>query len=155
MKENKIERIEYILCSMMLGLVPLHLYLSFINFIYGIDKGYGHSYPLRCYILIGLYLFTILAANIFIIYRRGFELLKELCRYWAFSCTILILVPLIQIIMPEGSLLGLIFLFFTPYLILYPLLDLFGAEGLTINLIIVGCFCLFNWVLCKYFTNAK
>ena len=57
-------------------LIPLQLCLSIANLFYGIDKGYGHSFPLWSYVLSAAYLCVVLSADGFMICVGRLELSK-------------------------------------------------------------------------------
>ena len=73
MKKDRVERLEDILILGVALLLPLHGYLSISNFVNGIDKGYGHSYPPHAYVLIGAYLLIVFAIDGFLLWRRSFD----------------------------------------------------------------------------------
>ena len=49
--EKRLWKLDQGLCVLLMLLIPLQLCLSIANLFYGIDKGYGHSFPLWSYVL--------------------------------------------------------------------------------------------------------
>ena len=80
MEESRIDRLERAVIFLILGLLPLHLYLSFSNLVNGIDKGHGHSFPMGSYVLIGVYLMIVLASDVFMLRYGKFEASRALRR---------------------------------------------------------------------------
>lgn len=85
------KRLEAWLCVFVTCLVPLHIYLSFLNVVSGIDKGYGHRYPARTYVLTAVYLLIVFSADAFFIRTGRFELAEALRRYWGFACAAILI----------------------------------------------------------------
>lgn len=152
-KMKKEEQFENILCVLTVSLIPLHLYLSLINVIYGIDKGYGHSFPLRSFILIGIYLSIILLLDVFMLRKFKFTFSIGLRRYWASAGIVsIIFLILIATAMPEGgfSMIAIPFLAYTPFIVLLPLLEILGLDETIPCYIAISGFCLLNWVISMY-----
>ena len=82
-------------------LIPLQLCLSIANLFYGIDKGYGHSFPLWSYVLSAAYLCVVLSADGFMICVGRLELSKFVGRYWLSACGALAAAALLRLV-PEG-----------------------------------------------------
>ena len=159
MEETRLERLEYILCFAVMGLVPLHLCLSVSNLANGIDKGYGHSYPLCAYVLIGLYLMIVLATDLFMICQRKLEAAKALRWYWFSACGAVVAALFLYLTASEHDAVMLLSLLYSPYVVLTPLLELLEAgmeeyDGM-VSLAAVGAFCLFNWAVCQLAAGKK
>ena len=126
---------------------------SIVNGINSIDKGYGHSYPVWTYVLIGLWLLIVITASVFAFAFKKSPFVTALQKYWGISSVILALL-LISVnvldIYPFGWVILLGF-FVTPYGILFPLLELFFMDTTSSAIAIVLVFCLLNWALCKCF----
>lgn len=153
MKESGLERLECTLCFAVMGLIPLHLYLSASNLVNSIDKGYGHSFPLGAYVLIGVYLLIVLAADLFIIRRRKFEAANALRWYWLSACAAVAVGLFLHLTAWEQDAVLLLSLLYSPYVVLTPLLERLGAgmeeHAGVVSLAAVGAFCLFNWAVCR------
>ena len=149
MKETPKEKLEYILCCFVLLLIPLHLYLTFLNLFHGIDKGYGHSFPLRSYILIGLYLLILAAVDIFILVTGRFASARGLSRYWCSSLSALVASLFIFWFFPNASGLLLLLFLYSPLIILTPLLEYPGFPVMPHRLVITVLFCLLQWLICR------
>lgn len=149
MKKPTSQQLESTLARCATLLIPIHLIGSIINGINSIDKGYGHSYPITAYVLIGLWLFIIIAINIFILLFKRFMLSKALRRYWEISSVVLPLM-LVGIKVLDTYQVGLFLvlgLLATPYGILFPLLEI--IENIAISILIVLLFCILNLIICK------
>ena len=153
-EESRLDCLEYILCFLNAGLILLHLYLDFFNLTHGIDKGYGHSFPLCSYVLIGAYLLVVLATDIFMIRCRQFELCKTLRKYWGSACIALIVVGVLHFALDRLMEISFLCLLYTPFLVLVPLLEFLGVppsgETTLFSIAAVGAFCLFNWAVCRF-----
>ena len=123
MEESRIERLEYTLCFLVMGLIPLHLYLDLFNLTHGIDKGYGHSFPLLSYILIGVYLLIVLL-------HFALDRLTEISFLCLLYAPFMVLVPLLE-------LLGV---------------SVYGHTSL-FSVAAVGGFCLLNWAICRFWVG--
>ena len=83
--EKRLWKLDQGLCVLLMLLIPLQLCLSIANLFYGIDKGYGHSFPLWSYVLSAAYLCVVLSADGFMICVGRLELSKfvgRLCSCW-------------------------------------------------------------------------
>ena len=132
-----------------LFLIILQFIGSIVNGINSIDKGYGHSYPIWTYVLIGLWLLIAIAASVFTFAFKKSPFITALQKYWGISSAILALM-LICINILDTYQLGwviLLGLFVTPYGILFPLLEMFFIDT-TLAIAIILVFCLLNWALC-------
>lgn len=151
MEKSRAERLEYIVGFSTWGLVPLHLYLGFLNLVHGIDKGYGHSYPLRSYVLIGVYLLIMLGADGYMLRYRSFALSKALRRYWGSALVAVGIVLLLYWTAPNGGgAVTIACLLYVPFVVLGPLLELLQITEAGVSLAVVGAFCLFNWAVCRF-----
>ena len=154
MEETRLDRLECILCFLNAGLVLLHLYLDLFNLTHGIDKGYGHSFPLRSYVLIGAYLLVVLTTDVFMIRYRKFELSRALRRYWGSACIALIVVGVLHFAMDRLVEISFLCLLYAPFMVLVPLLEFLGVppsgETTLFSIAAVGGFCLFNWAVCRF-----
>ena len=124
---------------------------SIVNGINSIDKGYGHSYPVWTYVLIGLWLLVVMAADIFTLLFKISPFRTALQKYWGISSVILALL-LISVNVLDTYQFGWVILlgfFVTPYGILFPLLELCFIDTTSLAIAIILVFCLLNWVLCK------
>ncbi len=134
-----------------LFLIILQLIGSIINGLHSIDKGYGHSYPVWTYVLIGLWLLVAITAGVFAFTFKKSPFVTALQKYWGISSAILALI-LIFINILDTYQFGwviLLGLFVTPYGILFPLLELCFIDTTSLAIAIILVFCLLNWVLCK------
>ena len=84
--EKRLWKLDQGLCVLLMLLIPLQLCLSIANLFYGIDKGYGHSFPLWSYVLSAAYLCVVLSADGFMICVGRLELSKFVGRYWLSAC---------------------------------------------------------------------
>lgn len=149
MKKITAQQLESILLRLIILLIPVHLVGSYINAIDSIDKGYGHSYSMATYILIGLWLLIMLAVDAFILINRSFICSKALSGYWSIS-TVILVVVLVFIKTTDSVLIALLILI-TPYGILFPLFEMVFVENTTtISLIVIILFCVLNWGVCKF-----
>lgn len=153
MIQRAVQQIEKALPILTICLIPIHLIGSCINAINSIDKGYGHSYPIETYLLMGLYLLIVIAVDLHILFKQQFVYIRGYLFYWGCSSVIIIF-----------SLLGLIFfdtytigpiivlpLMSSPYGILFPLLESFFIENSPSNMCFISLlFCLLNYSLCKF-----
>ena len=134
-----------------LFLIILQLIGSIINGLHSIDKGYGHSYPVWTYVLIGLWLLVAITAGVFAFTFKKSPFVTALQKYWGISSAILALI-LIFINILDTYQFGwviLLGLFVTPYGILFPLLELCFIDTTSLAIAIILVFCLLNWFLCK------
>ena len=159
MRKDRLKRLEDILILGVLLLIPLHGYLSFLNLINGVDKGYGHSYPMQSYVLMGIYLLIVLAQDIFMLRYRRFEPAKELRWYWGSACVALIVVSLLYVFDFHIDLISALGLFYAPFMVLVPLLELPGAaangSATLISLSVAEVFCLVNWAVCRSLVRER
>jgi len=126
---------------------------SIVNGINSIDKGYGHSYPVWTYVLIGLWLLVVMSADIFTLLFKRSPFRTTLQKYWGISLVILALL-LISVNVLDTYQFGWVILlgfFVTPYGILFPLLELCFIDTTSLAIAIILVFCLLNWALCKHF----
>ena len=124
---------------------------SIVNGINSIDKGYGHSYPVWTYVLIGLWLLIVITASVFAFAFKKSPFVTALQKYWGISSVILALL-LISVNVLDTYQFGwviLLGLFVTPYGILFPPLELCSIDTTSLAIAIILVFCLLNWVLCK------
>ena len=153
MIQQSTRQIEKILSVLTLCLIPVHLVGSWINSINSIDKGYGHTYPLETYALIGFYLLVVVAADLYILFRQQFVHLKGYLFYWGIS-SIIVFLSLLGLMIFDTYTIGPIIvvpLLATPYGILFPLAELFFIENSpTYYCFLILLFCLLNWGLCKF-----
>ena len=63
---------------------------SIVNGINSIDKGYGHSYPVWTYVLIGLWLLVVMSADIFTLLFKISPFRTALQKCWGISSAIAI-----------------------------------------------------------------
>ena len=56
---------------------------------------------------------------------------------------------------PEGGMIALLLLAYTPVLVLVPLLETLGIGEISPMMAAVGMFCLCNWLICKCFVRKK
>lgn len=110
-----------------------------------IDKGYGHSFPLWSYVLSAAYLCVVLSADGFMICVGRLELSKFVGRYWLSACGALAAAALLRLV-PEGGMIALLLLAYTPVLVLVPLLETLGIGEISPMMAAVGMFCLCNWL---------
>ena len=139
--EKRLWKLDQGLCVLLMLLIPLQLCLSIANLFYGIDKGYGHSFPLWSYVLSAAYLCVVLSADGFMICVGRLELSKFVGRYW--------------LSVPEGGMIALLLLAYTPVLVLVPLLETLGIGEISPMMAAVGMFCLCNWLICRCFVRKK
>lgn len=153
----KEDRLECILCFSVAGLVPLHLYLDLFNLTHGIDKGYGHSFPMSSYVLIGVYLLIVLTTDIFMIRYRKFEVARALRKYWGSACIALIVAGVLHFALDRLTEISFLCLLYAPFMVLVPLLELLGVPvyGHTslFSVAAVGGFCLMNWAICRFWVG--
>jgi len=126
---------------------------SIVNGLHSIDKGYGHSYPVWTYVLIGLWLLVVMSADIFTLLFKRSPFRTTLQKYWGISLVILALL-LISVNVLDTYQFGWVILlgfFVTPYGILFPLLELCFIDTTSLAIAIILVFCLLNWALCKHF----
>ena len=159
MKKDRVERLEDILILGVALLLPLHGYLSISNFVNGIDKGYGHSYPPHAYVLIGAYLLIVFAIDGFLLWRRSFDPAEVLRKYWgsAFGATVLVL-ALRSAAPGAWDGLKVLCLLYTPYVVLAPLLEGLGTaveRSAAVQIGLLGGFCLLQWAVCKFSVDRK
>ena len=102
--EKRLWKLDQGLCVLLMLLIPLQLCLSIANLFYGIDKGYGHSFPLWSYVLSAAYLCVVLSADGFMICVGRLELSKFVGRYWLSACGALAAAALLRLV-PEGGML--------------------------------------------------
>lgn len=159
MEESRIDRLECTVIFLILGLLPLHLYLSFSNLVNGIEKGYGHSFPIRSYVWIGIYLLIVLASDAFMLRYRKFEASKELRRYWGSACIALIVVVVFHFALDSLTGISFLCLLYAPFMVLVPILELLRVpvQGDTslYSFAAVGTFCLVNWAICRFAVREK
>ena len=136
-----------------LVLIVLQLIGSIVNGLHSIDKGYGHSYPVWTYVLIGLWLLVVMAADIFTLLFKISPFRTALQKYWGISSAILALILIFINILDTYQFGWVILLgfFVTPYGSLFPLLELCFIDTTSSAIAIVLVFCLLNWSLCKHF----
>ena len=115
MGEKRLWKLDQGLCVLLMLLIPLQLCLSIANLFYGIDKGYGHSFPLWSYVLSAAYLCVVLSADGFMICVGRLELSKFVGRYWLSACGALAAAALLRLV-PEGGMIALLLLAYTPVL---------------------------------------
>lgn len=151
----KTDKLENILCVFWVCLLPLHIYLCYTNFIYGIDKGYGHSYPIRSYALAGLYLLVILSINLFISVKRKFELMDSYSKCWMISSISLFLAFLIGTFFSEAGGIMILLLLCTPFLIFTPFLEYLRLNVNNLSILVVFGFCFANLILCRFMLKLK
>ena len=133
-------------------LIPVHLIGCSVNAINSIDKGYGHSYPLVTYLLIGFYLLVVIAVDLYILSGHKFLYLYGYAFYWKLSAVILVLsmIGLTFLDIDRFGVLIAIPLMASPYGILFPILEPFFAENFARNACLVFLlFSLLNWWLCR------
>ena len=104
MGEKRLWKLDQGLCVLLMLLIPLQLCLSIANLFYGIDKGYGHSFPLWSYVLSAAYMSVVLSADGFMICVGRLELSKFVGRYWLSACGALAVAALLRLV-PEGGML--------------------------------------------------
>lgn len=160
MRGNRVKQIEDILVLGFGVQILLHLYLSFLNLANGIDKGYGHSFPVHSYVLIGVYLLIVLATDAFMLCQRRFEPAKALCRYWGSAFIAVALVLFLYFVMSGAAdMIKALSLLYAPCVVLRPLLEFLGITANEsfdyVSVTAVGCFCLFNWAVCKFAVRAQ
>lgn len=153
MKKNLAERLEYLVGFSSWGLIPLHMYIIFLDFIHGIDKSYGYSDPVRTcelYVLAAVYLLIVLGGDAFMLWQRDFALSRVLRRYWGSSFAVLTVVLLLHIsASDDGGMAAVLCLLYSPFPVLGPLLELLKISTHA-SLIAVGAFCLLNWAVCRF-----
>ena len=153
MVQRNTQQIEKILSVLTLCLIPVHLIGSWINAINSIDKGYGHTYPLETYVLMGFYLLVVIAVDLYILCRQQFVHIKGYLFYWGISA-IIVSLSLLGLMIFDTYTIGPIIvvpLLATPYGILFPLVEAFLTENSSKNYcFIILIFCLVNWGLCKF-----
>lgn len=152
--EKRLWKLDQGLCVLLMLLIPLQLCLSIANLFYGIDKGYGHSFPLWSYVLSAAYLCVVLSADGFMICIGRLELSKFVGRYWLSACGALAAAALLRLV-PEGGMIALLLLAYTPVLVLVPLLETLGIGEISPMMAAVGMFCLCNWLICRCFVRKK
>lgn len=152
--EKRLWKLDQGLCVLLMLLIPLQLCLSIANLFYGIDKGYGHSFPLWSYVLSAAYLCVVLSADGFMICVGRLELSKFVGRYWLSACGALAAAALLRLV-PEGGMIALLLLAYTPVLVLVPLLETLGIGEISPMMAAVGMFCLCNWLICRCFVRKK
>ena len=140
--EKRLWKLDQGLCVLLMLLIPLQLCLSIANLFYGIDKGYGHSFPLWSYVLSAAYLCVVLSADGFMICVGRLELSKFVGRYWLSACGALAAAALLRLV-PEGGMIALL------------LLATLGIGEISPMMAAVGMFCLCNWLICKCFVRKK
>ena len=159
MELTKAERADAILSRFMLLLMPLHLYLSFLNVEYSIYKAYGGSFPMRSYVLIGVYLLAVLTADVFMVWHRKLEVAVVLRKYWGSAFIAAIIVMLLHALVPEGSMVAMLCLLYTPFVVLAPFLEVLGAPvygaASMFSVAGTGAFCLLNWAVCKFAVRGQ
>lgn len=126
---------------------------SIVNGLHSIDKGYGHSYPVWTYVLIGLWLLIVITASVFAFAFKKSPFVTALQKYWGISSAILALILIFINILDTYQFGWVILLgfFVTPYGILFPLLELCFIDTTSLAIAIVLVFCLLNWALYKHF----
>ena len=153
MKRDLAERLEYLVGFSSWGLIPLHMYIIFLDFINGIDKSYGSRDPVRTcvlYVLIAVYLLVVLGGDAFMLWQRDFALSKTLRRYWGSSFAVLAVVLLLHLSVPDGGgMFAVLCLLYSPFPVLGPLLELLKISTHA-SLIAVGAFCLLIWAVCRF-----
>ena len=152
--EKRLWKLDQGLCVLLMLLIPLQLCLSIANLFYGIDKGDGHSFPLWSYVLSAAYLCVVLSADGFMICVGRLELSKFVGRYWLSACGALAVAALLRLV-PEGGMIALLLLAYTPVLVLVPLLETLGIGEISPMMAAVGMFCLCNWLICRCFVRKK
>ena len=152
--EKRLWKLDQGLCVLLMLLIPLQLCLSIANLFYGIDKGYGHSFPLWSYVLSAADLCVVLSADGFMICVGRLELSKFVGRYWLSACGALAAAALLRLV-PEGGMIALLLLAYTPVLVLVPLLETLGIGEISPMMAAVGMFCLCNWLICRCFVGKK
>jgi len=58
-------------------------------------------------------------------------------------------------LVPEGGMIALLLLAYTPVLVLVPLLETLGIGEISPMMAAVGMFCLCNWLICRCFVRKK
>ena len=58
-------------------------------------------------------------------------------------------------LVPEGGMIALLLLAYTPVLVLVPLLETLRIGEISPMMAAVGMFCLCNWLICKCFVRKK
>ena len=153
MVQRPAQQIEKILSVLTLCLIPVHLIGSWINAINSIDKGYGHTYPLETYVLIGFYLLVVVAVDLYILFKQQFVHIKGYLFYWGISA-IIVFLSLLGLMIFDTYTIGPILvipILATPYGMLFPLVECFFIENSPTNYcFIILIFCLLNWGLCKF-----
>ena len=147
MKPKNFKELEHALYFSVLLLVPLHLTGTYQNIIHGIDKGYGHHFPIQCYIILALYLIILVAADTYMLHTRNFEPAKAMAHYWLLSCVLLAIVYSDITFFPEGMQLAFL-LVFSPYCLLIPLYEQF-FEGTAYYFLATAIFCVANLLICN------
>ena len=147
------QQIERALSVLTICLIPVHVIGSGINAINSIDKGYGHTYPLETYVLMGFYLLVVIAVDLYILFRHQFAHLKGYLFYWGIS-SVIIFCSLLGLMIFDTYTIGPIIivpLLATPYGILFPLAETFFIEASSKSYCFtILLFCLLNWGLCKF-----
>ena len=82
------------------------------------------------------------------------ELSKFVGRYWLSACGALAAAALLRLV-PEGGMIALLLLAYTPVLVLVPLLETLGIGEISPMMAAVGMFCLCNWLICRCFVRKK
>ncbi len=157
MKKNN-EWLDDMLCGLSLCLIPLHIFSSFTNLANGIDKGYGHSYPVRSYVMIGIYLLVIAAVLAYMVCQRRFGIAKGWNIYWLSAGIALLVAALLGLFAPsfaENNLVVVAAIFYAPYMVLAPLLEMFGTETVLPLLLIVSTLCFLCWLICQVFVKKE
>ena len=142
--EKRLWKLDQGLCVLLMLLIPLQLCLSIANLFYGIDKGYGHSFPLWSYVLSAAYLCVVLSADGFMICVGRLELSNNRGRYWLSASGALAAAALLRLVLA-----------YTPVLVLVPLLETLGIGEISPMMAAVGMFCLCNWLICRCFVRKK
>ena len=70
------------------------------------------------------------------------------------ACGALAAAALLRLV-PEGGMIALLLLAYTPVLVLVPLLETLGIGEISPMMAAVGMFCLCNWLICRCFVRKK
>ena len=95
-----------------------------------------------------------MSADGFMICVGRLELSKFVGRYWLSACGALAAAALLRLV-PEGGMIALLLLAYTPVLVLVPLLETLGIGEISPMMAAVGMFCLCNWLICRCFVRKK
>lgn len=148
-KTAPLSRTENALAVGVCCLLPLHLYLTVSNLFRSIDHGSGHSYPLRAYVLLAVYLLVLLAVDAYLALRRRFVLAAGLSRYFGACCGITAAMLFAAEILDYHGTWMLLGAVATPYIVLLPLLEKLFSSPLAIQ-IAMEIFCACSWAACRY-----